>query len=225
MIYVVSGDKTSIEQFILTTRKNQKYDTVLRIDSLKNIADFIYAQGLFNNNRLLIIDLDRYTKSESDHVLEIIKVSQEQFVDLIIIDLPIKYLSNLSSKQFIVKDFLPPKDDFAFTLCDSIFVKRNKKLALVSLLQISHIKDEDFYKLIGLIQTYIRLILSCLYLSDAIKSQNRWFASKIQTASANWTIKELQKMLLMLLQLDYKSKSQSAFDYKTLVSDFVLYSF
>ena len=230
MIYFLHGDSVGIDRFISELKTKKKYSSILKIENDipdQAAIDFILSPGLFITKKLLLIStkLIKPSKLEINYMIEIISLCEANNVDLIVIDFSLNLLPKDLQKKIHEMDFMVPKDDFSFKFCDELLINQNKKNSLEILINLNKIDDGDFYRITGLILTYIRLLLSAKYNNQTIAKQNKWFASKIISNKNKFEIITLKKMLKDLLDLDIKSKSTGTYDYKILLSDYVLYSF
>ena len=226
MVTIFEGDdNANIIRSISSIKKSYQPNNIYEIDGIsKNpstLLDILSSNSLFGSDQLIIIrihpnenitiDLSSYIKDPQTHVV-LYGSLNARYAN-------IKELKK--SAKLIKLEKKESSDNFA--LCDAIFFKRDKKES-INLINKVVSWDENFYSLIPLMQTYVRNLISKDSKNEYWLNLNPYFKSKFVKSAAKYSVDELEKLYLNLLDLEVKSKSGAGKSYRALLTDFVIYS-
>ncbi len=231
MIYVFTGDdEVSINKSIADIKRKFSDYFFFDISNLQknkdSFMDLVSSQSIFSKKKLFDIKL---VTSDGEFL------SNEKFAsickefknseDILILNLLDNFAKNTKVYKSItsiisVTDYSKKQSFWNFEFCDEFILKKNKKrtLDLLNKKSVEEINDE-FYQLLSLMQTYLRMIISSQFNNKFWNLQKPFFRSKFSSPEHNHSV--IIDLYKRLLELDLESKSQSKV-LKNILFDFVL---
>ncbi len=232
MIYVFTGDdEVSINKSIADIKRKFSSYSFFDISNIQKnkdrFMDLVNAQSIFGTKKLIGVDLVTSDgEFLSDEKFSSICKQFKDSEDILILNLSDNFAKNAKAYKSIssivsVTDYSKKQSFWNFEFCDEFLLNKNKKRTLELLNKISTEEvNGDFYKLLSLMQTYARMIISSQFNNKFWNLQKPFFRSKFSNFEHNHNAIDLYKRLL---ELDVESKSTSKI-LKNLLFDFVLYT-
>lgn len=226
MIYIFDGDDSeAISKNLDVLKRGYEQSNVYSFEGFSknrvDILNILQTQNIFVSPQLLIVrvlpnenpdyDFKEYKESKDSSIVFYGSLSKKYSA--------IKALYKIAN----IRSFKSTVKESNFALCDAIFLKRNKKIA-IDIIQQEESWDSDIFGLIPLMQTYIRNLISKKYKNETWNELNPFFKKKFEIEKDKFTEEELKKMYIDLYEIDLNTKSSTKRSSKQLLLDFVIYS-
>lgn len=233
MIYVFTGnDEVSINKSIADIKRKFSDYSFFDISNLQKnkdrFMDLASSQSIFGKKKLIDVDLV-VSDGEflSDEKFGYICKQFKDTEDILILNLSDNFAKNTKVYKAIssiisITDYSKKQSFWNFEFCDEFILKKNKKRSLDLLSKKSEEEmNDEFYQLLSLMQTYVRMIISSQFNNKFWNLQKPFFRSKFSNIGYNYNV--IIDLYKRLLELDMESKSTSKM-LKNLLFDFVLFT-